>query len=239
MAAISEYLARNVLLIGAGATLPGVFVDNPKPEAINVPLWTLKYEVLAYASIAALTVLSDRFMGGRHRGRITLVILFATAATMLSFGELGTHGKFEHAVRLAFAFYLGVAAWQWRHRLKAKGLDFALLTLANVVMLLTDFQYAALQILWLAYGGLWLGTRTYGWISEFTDRQDYSYGIYIIGFPVQQAVVATTGILDPWANLAISLPIVLILACCSWNLVEKPALRLKKSLPRLVSAQSS
>jgi peptidoglycan/LPS O-acetylase OafA/YrhL len=68
----------------------------------------------------------------------------------------------------------------------------------------------------------------------FLKRADYSYGIYLYGFAIQQTVAQ----FGPWArHWYINLPISLVAACMfaalSWHLVEKPALSLKKYLPAL------
>jgi peptidoglycan/LPS O-acetylase OafA/YrhL len=58
---------------------------------------------------------------------------------------------------------------------------------------------------------------------------DYSYGVYIYGFPIQQSVAYfLPQFRFWWVNLAIALPLVLIVAVCSWNFVEKPFLGLRK-----------
>jgi peptidoglycan/LPS O-acetylase OafA/YrhL len=54
---------------------------------------------------------------------------------------------------------------------------------------------------------------------------DYSYGIYLYGFPVQQAVVQLLPTHREWYwNLVIALPVVIVIAVLSWWLVEKPCL---------------
>ena len=66
-----------------------------------------------------------------------------------------------------------------------------------------------------------------GRIRRFNDWGDYSYGVYIYAFPVQQ----TLAFLFPKLTvIAMSLSagvISLGLAFCSWNLVEKRAMGLK------------
>ena len=54
---------------------------------------------------------------------------------------------------------------------------------------------------------------------------DYSYGVYLYGFPVQQAMVATLGAagMHWYINFPVSLMIAAILAIGSWHLVEKHA----------------
>jgi len=57
---------------------------------------------------------------------------------------------------------------------------------------------------------------------------DFSYGFYITAFPVQQLLRSVLGpAANFWTLLALSLPLVLVVAMISWNFVEKPFLRLK------------
>jgi peptidoglycan/LPS O-acetylase OafA/YrhL len=56
---------------------------------------------------------------------------------------------------------------------------------------------------------------------------DYSYGIYIYAFPIQQ-LGAHMGFTTPLANIAFALPLTLVCAMLSWHLVERPALAFKK-----------
>jgi peptidoglycan/LPS O-acetylase OafA/YrhL len=57
---------------------------------------------------------------------------------------------------------------------------------------------------------------------------DYSYGIYIYGFPAQQAAIALGLGLTPFTNIGWGIVIMLPLAALSWHLIEKPALGLKR-----------
>jgi peptidoglycan/LPS O-acetylase OafA/YrhL len=56
---------------------------------------------------------------------------------------------------------------------------------------------------------------------------DFSYGLYLWGYPVQQAVIGLAGVHSTAVNLAMVLPLTLFMAFLSWHLVEEPALRLK------------
>lgn len=67
-----------------------------------------------------------------------------------------------------------------------------------------------------------------------TNGKDYSYGIYIYAFPVQQSV-SLIGYLHGWSWLSVLLSaagITLVLAGASWHFIEKPALSLKDLLVR-------
>lgn len=70
-------------------------------------------------------------------------------------------------------------------------------------------------------------------LQSVTKWGDFSYGIYLYGFPVQQMIYRTWGPKIPF-------PLFIVLACIgatllavlSWYLVEKPFLRLKKRTTR-------
>lgn len=225
---VVEYLIRNLFLVGSTATLPGVFSDTPSPDVINVPLWTLKYEVLAYFSIAGLAALSWHYSRLLPMRYVSLVVLAICAIALVPVTEvMSGYGRMEHALRLFFSFYLGVTFWYWRDRIAVNFSTMLVIASVYSLFLWFDLYYAPIQALAVAYLAFWIGTFDFGAVARFADRQDYSYGVYIIGFPIQQSVMAVTEIADPWFNFLVTLVIVIPLAALSWNLVEKPALRLK------------
>jgi peptidoglycan/LPS O-acetylase OafA/YrhL len=60
---------------------------------------------------------------------------------------------------------------------------------------------------------------------------DYSYGIYLYGYPIQQVVVLLG--LDRliwWQNVLISIPLISVFAMFSWHLIERPILLQRKKL---------
>ena len=56
---------------------------------------------------------------------------------------------------------------------------------------------------------------------------DYSYGIYILCFPIQQTMVMLNPGITPFWLFVSAFPAVLALAILSWHFVEHPALRQK------------
>jgi peptidoglycan/LPS O-acetylase OafA/YrhL len=58
---------------------------------------------------------------------------------------------------------------------------------------------------------------------------DYSYGIYLYGNPIQQAVRAALPWTNTaWLNLLFSVPLIIAFAAFSWHCLEKPLLRLRR-----------
>ena len=66
-------------------------------------------------------------------------------------------------------------------------------------------------------------------VARFGKHGDFSYGMYIFGFPVQQLLIYWFGADINLAVLALSSMVnTLCFAVLSWRLVEAPALRLKR-----------
>lgn len=99
------------------------------------------------------------------------------------------------------------------------------------LMLLGSLRFGYLYTVGLpafAYLLLWLAIRLPAPFRRIGARHDYSYGIYIYGFVVQQSLV----VLDLarwgfWPYLAMSLAGTLLAAVLSLHLVERPAMKLK------------
>jgi peptidoglycan/LPS O-acetylase OafA/YrhL len=70
------------------------------------------------------------------------------------------------------------------------------------------------------------GLSRHTWLSRWHER-DYSYGIYIYAFPVQQTLVSFWPQMPLVPYLLSTLTITIALAAASWHFVEKPALKHK------------
>src|SRR5690606_25568358 len=68
---------------------------------------------------------------------------------------------------------------------------------------------------------------------------DYSYGIYLWGFPMQQLVVYWLGSPTPTRITLLAWPLALICAVLSWRLIEKPSIALGRRFIRAPEAAPS
>src|SRR5690606_36488284 len=71
-----------------------------------------------------------------------------------------------------------------------------------------------------------------GLIRRYNRFGDYSYGMYIYGFPIQQIVLHVTDAPSSLLNFFLSWLVCLILAILSWHYVEEPMM--SKPIPRFV-----
>ena len=205
----------------------GMFPDNPYPHAVNGSLWTLKYEVVFYIG-GAILLLTGRW----RRALVLLAWGVSMVATILLRDPHQHSGLLYHVAQLLwlFRFYgAGMLCYLYRDRVPLHT-GFGWLAAFGVVVAMATPLFAEALALGGAYTVLILAFHAPRWFKRLTRRGDMSYGVYIYAFPIQQALVPfSLSFRSPaFANIALSFPLILLLAWLSWRLVEAPALRFKQ-----------
>jgi len=228
---VYQFIKNNVLLIAGPLYwyLPGVFESNVYKGAVNGSLWTLPFELYMYALLAFLGAFA--FISPRMISRKTFTFLIVVIAAVSMFAYLLNQVMhytdsydFIFTSRFTAMFFAGGTLYLLRDRvLLSNRLFFAcLITLTffsshpQIIMVLYSLMVAYL-VIYLAY-------VPSGWIRQFNRLGDYSYGVYIYAFPVQQMVAATIVGVGVTTMIAIAWPVTLILAMLSWHIIEKPML---------------
>lgn len=235
-AATWSYIGEAGMGLG-GTSLPGVFADNPFPGAVNGSLWTLEYEILMYIGLAlAGALLPHAWLGAASFGSALLLAIFwlwrraADLDTLPVPGlwRLGVEVVLDWLAWLGVFFCVGTCLQWFRSRVPfsapvaATGLG---------VLPFVDNPLALTGMLWIAvpYAAVVFALAAPRWL-QLVRGYDYSYGIYIYAFPVQQLCAQVEG---RWIEvLLLSAAVTLAAAAISWHLIEKPALTLKKRLKR-------
>ncbi len=225
-----EYLLRTLSLSTGMAPLPGVFADHPLPGRVNVPIWTIKYEVLCYIALGVVAA-TGLWWQRRLRGWLGLSLFAALAAVILFPGKIIPPGKLVWLVDLSLAFLTGVAAYNFRNVLRITGLGLLVIGAAYIAAMGSPFE-RLLAPAAVGYLALLVAQMPFGALKEFTDEIDLSYGVYIYGWVIQQIVIALSPGISAQTALLFVAPMVLAVATLSWFLVEKPALDLKKPVER-------
>jgi len=220
------YPVLNLALYPVTYELPGVFLDNPFPAAVNGSLWTLRLEFTCYLLIPALAMI------GRFDRRTLAALALLAALTYIAVWALGT-GRVPAIVLLAarngLLFVAGAALYAWREAAWMRSPVAALLAAVALVVSLPSETFALLVMpLTLPLVVIGFALRPLPGISSWSRYGDYSYGLYIYAFPVQQLWMDLLGPgLGVGAFTALTLVCVVPLAVASWLLVEKPALDAK------------
>lgn len=208
-------------------TLPGVFADNPAGPAVNGALWSLPWELTMYAMLVALGLL----LRGVRLSRTTvggIVTAIAAGATLghATNEQYGLAHRFEivQGLRLTALFFTAGALKVHEARVPLRG-DLALAALGILVLtLLGPAGLRALYPLTLAYLVLWFALVPGGVLRAYRRVGDYSYGLYLWQFPIQQCLVRAWPEWSPLGLMLAAAPPTLALAMLSWHLVEARAL---------------
>jgi peptidoglycan/LPS O-acetylase OafA/YrhL len=209
--------------------LPAVFTNNPFPDQVNSQLWTIPPELKCYILMGLMSL----FLVFRSRLYLLVVAIAFNVLVFLFYHGLDEPGRINvPPMAIVGAFLAGVTLFIYRDRIAASFAVFAACLLGCIVLLwIPDGDYfIAFPV---AYVAAYIGT--------FNPRRnslvfsgDYSYGIYLYGFPIQQAVTAMTGPHRSWYfDLCFVLPATFAVAALSWWFIEKPALQLRAHLPHL------
>jgi len=231
-----QYLLRNILLVlpDRPETLPGVFAGEPYSSVVNAPLWTLPYEVELYVLLALLGM---PYIYRRTRwtfGMLALALLLLTGLGMALFvtkyslrAEPVDLGISYDYFRFMAMFGSGALLYLFRDRVRLS--TAACIVICVAILAATAYRplFVTVTYVSLAYLVLYLAYVPGGLLRTFNSIGDYSYGIYIFGYPVQKSVEKL------WPDLGIvtyavaSFTATLLLAMLSWHLIEKRALALK------------
>lgn len=212
--------------------LPGVFETNPFGR-VNAQLWTIPWELDCYVALSALALCG---VVARRRLMPPAIVLLAAAALAVNVlrhpAEAAMSTSALPGPLLVVSFLGGVALYLYRDVVPwRRDLGAAALIAALALFCVPYGQYLA--VLPAAYATVWLGLENPRKISALKGA-DYSYGVFLYSFAIQQTIVA----LAPWArhwwlNILLALPAAIGVAALSWTYVEKPALRLRGPLYRL------
>jgi peptidoglycan/LPS O-acetylase OafA/YrhL len=237
-APISEYFADHAthvylakcatLVFGVVYELPGVFTANAYPTVVNGSLWTMPYEVRMYLALAALWFALGFRKLDKSWALTRFVVAYAAVSTLAQLAsEVGILR--EHiSLRLSCMFFQGSAFYVLRDRLKLSTRWFyAALVLVVATALLAAPLFRALYRLSIGFIVLYVAYVPRGWIRQYNRVGDYSYGLYIYAFPIQQMLVAADPTLTVFQLVVASGLLTLSVAAASWHLLEKPMLQKK------------
>jgi peptidoglycan/LPS O-acetylase OafA/YrhL len=218
----------NLTMFDVQLALPAVFADNVYPHAVNGSTWTLPIEVFMYVLLAFGSWL---FLERWRMLAIAAIAMIAWQMKALEWAGSGAHLwttlPLYYTVRYGIFFALGTTAYLWRDKLPLSPIGAALLWAAALLLSNTPFGTLA-YMLALAYSTLLVAALPWRVLTGLGRWGDFSYGMYMFAFPVQQSIVHFGGA-ALWLPLDIAICFAVTLCCAaiSWHLVEYPALQLK------------
>jgi len=228
---------KNILLFPI-YDLPGVFAGNRYPTAVNGSLWSLPAEVAMY-------VITPVVLGFKAKNAGLLSLIAGTAIVFLAIylGHVASPatpiviwGTSVASVLDPAPYYMiGMVFAVFHLERFGRPLASLILLCAAAKTIKNPLAGEVLLLLLLPFTVISIGELKFSRLDFLFKKGDFSYGIYLYGFAIQQTVVHfTNNRLGPWANFAISWPITMVLAFISWKWVERRALKLRAPLQSLI-----
>ena len=212
-------------------TIDGAYPNNLFKDGINGSMWTLKHELALYFFLPILY-----FICYKNRYMMALALALALALANLYFGfaifniPVGkawilSINEYPQFIYFLVYFMAGVCIYLFREFiLSSKRWVIALLILFGISCVYGNLKI--ILIFFVPYLFILLGVRFKS--NIFSKYGDYSYGMYIYAFPIQQLCIQEIDNLTPITLTLYSFILTLILSIISFHFIEKPILDLKR-----------
>jgi peptidoglycan/LPS O-acetylase OafA/YrhL len=208
--------------------LPAVFQDNPLPKVVNAQLWTIPFELKCYIALTGIALVG---LAARRRLLLALMVTVQVAVAIKVLMNPPAPSLWASGNVLGFCFLAGVTLFKWRDKLPwSPGLFVvcAGVTMALLLIPRGDYFIAFPAAYMTVYLGLLNPARQMTVLGG-----DYSYGLFLYGFPIQQAVAALSPDHEWYWNFLGAMLLAAPIVVGSWWLVEKPALNLRRSVAKV------
>lgn len=204
--------------------MPGIFETNEE-QIGSAPLWTLRFEVLAY--IGTLGVFSLGLL--RKKWMVLMQFILPSLGWILAL-HFGLFEKLpatiENLFRFGIAYGLGATIYAYRDRLSFSWITLGILAAASYLLRETPVVEVLMNTLlaWLVFRVAYMKMPNIKWMQRIPDL---SYGIYIYHWCVLQLLFYWFPTLNLIELFVFGFVPTVILSALSWYIVEKPALRSK------------
>lgn len=134
----------------------------------------------------------------------------------------------NHYIELFSIFSMGMLLYLYKDKIP---IDWRPMLISMIgIIVSSHYNNTSLLKIFLAYIVIFISFCPWIKLNNWGKYGDFSYGIYIYAFPVQQTIVYLfNGKMSPLQNFTIVFFVILPLAWLSWNMVEKKCLSFKNT----------
>lgn len=233
---------RNIILYPI-YNLPGVFGDFPLNGTVNGSLWTLPVEFAMYLIlpliISAFNKLKCLKSGIFFTALITLAVDIIRIVVNPNSRVVFYGTNWADAISIIPFFFIGCL---WSFPEINKYLNLQLGAFAFFCGTLISLSYAKSELLLalvLPYFVLSFSLSEKPFFGNWFSKCDFSYGMYLYGFPVQQVLYHfISKRFEPSLNLMTLVCVIVAFFCAvlSWYIIEKPAQNLGKKILKKIKS---
>ncbi|RYD82128.1 MAG: acyltransferase [Sphingobacteriales bacterium] len=221
---------RNVFpATGIQFTLPGVFTTNVVESSINGSLWTLVVEERLYIIVSVIF-----FLKPAKKWFFIVPLILLNIVFFLSHFAEGMHFlAYFKGVHIFYALIFLNASASCLFKINFFKLASSVALLAVVLAMCLCVSIEALHYLSVFAAPLLVISLAH--VKAFTNKAgkwgDFTYGIYIFSFPVQQVFIyLSANQIAPWSLFVKTMLVVFPLSVLSWHFFEKKFLALKSRI---------
>lgn len=226
-------------LLNPQYALPGVFTDIPYANVMNESLWTLPVEFAMYLFMP-LALIPLRWLKIEKIGIATLAVVsglldVCNMAGVINLSHVVWGTDTGAAMVLVPYFFFGaLAVYPEVRKTFNVQLAFMLLLLLIAIRAGVDWKYEIFLLLFLPYITMSWALASPAFFGRVFAVNDYSYGVYLWAFPVQQILVTALGphAMGLMAYSVLAFCCTLPFAMLSWFLVERPASRIGRRITK-------
>lgn len=222
-----KYVAANLVFLNfLQPTLPGLFEENTL-QAVNGALWTLKVEVMFYMFVPLAVLAFHKF------GRLPVLVVIYAFSVLYSLvmqyyaAKTGSTLYLELQRQLPgqLTFFIAGAAAYYYFDYLVKYSTWLAVFAVMAFVLQSWLPWLVIQPVALAILVVYVACVIPS-LGNFGKYGDFSYGIYIVHFPILQVLISY-GIYknSPWMMLLVAGVIMMVSSFLLWHFLEKRFLR--------------
>lgn len=220
-----QHLASN-LVLKPDYLLPGVFAENSYADAVNGALWSLGPLFAMYLLVPVVG-----WIRWRHVRAVVWTGLLAWCVVAPLVDAVDTDGvvwgNYVHDIlRVAAFFCAGAALREWRIPLRLGSALIAGSVLAMVMVLVPELTWVVAHLA-VPYVLVTIGSQPFPVLRSAGRFGDPSFGMFLIGFPVQQLLIQLNPELDWIPSILCTLAISMAYGYALWWFVDQPIARLR------------
>lgn len=231
-----KYLICNLCYLNfLQPSLPGVFEDN-YINAINGSLWYMKVEWLLTLSVPVIVWIKNKLNVKMTTLLISIITLSAVYRFFILLMESQGYIDYEKAYRIMkqfpgelIYFYSGTLLFLKYNQIKSHSL-FSLFIFGCLGILSFVIPFQDVFVAPLATSGLVIWFSIIGkWCYRITGKTNFSYGLYLVHFPIIQLFIYWQSIEEriwpEWLSFSCTLVTTWVIAYLIWLVFNKPSVQ--------------